>query len=324
MKIEPTTASLRALLTGLIDYAGLFPPASLDLETSARHYVDYVAGPDRWILRSFVCPATRLRELRAYLGERDPASELRVTALAPPPSDGSWEETLDYTFDAADRFDRACESAGAYVESFELKISARTADDPDALQRALSYLVQRAESRSEADYFVEITPAPGETRRAAEVVSRFRDRLHPRYLGLKLRTGGVKPADVPSSASVAEFICSCRDNAVPFKATAGLHHPLYHHSDDVGTMMHGFLNVFAGSIVAAVHGIGDDTLARLLQVDDLSEFVWTDDGFNLGPYRVSVDEIREVRGSLAVSFGSCSFDEPRDDLLTLGLATSKS
>ena len=57
------TPSLQALLAGAIDYAGMFPPASLDLEQSARNYFAYGAAPEAWMLGRFVCPASRLHEL---------------------------------------------------------------------------------------------------------------------------------------------------------------------------------------------------------------------------------------------------------------------
>src|SRR5438034_7858967 len=56
-------ASLRALLTGVIDYAGLFPPAGLPLEQAIRNYARYRQEPESWMLGRFVCPAARLAEL---------------------------------------------------------------------------------------------------------------------------------------------------------------------------------------------------------------------------------------------------------------------
>ncbi|MGH9587513.1 MAG: hypothetical protein ACRD3F_11215, partial [Acidobacteriaceae bacterium] len=77
------TASGRALMTGLIDYAGLFPPAALDMLSAVRHYGGYLAGPDKWALGRFVVPAVRLREFEAAFdevccGEREPIWPLSV------------------------------------------------------------------------------------------------------------------------------------------------------------------------------------------------------------------------------------------------------
>ena len=55
--------SLRALLHGIIDYAGLFPPANLPLDQAVRNYARYCTEPDSWMLGRFVCPVTELAEL---------------------------------------------------------------------------------------------------------------------------------------------------------------------------------------------------------------------------------------------------------------------
>src|SRR5262245_38924762 len=60
--------ALRALLGGIIDYAGLFPPAQLPLEEAIRNYARYRTEPESWMLGRFVIPATRLKEL-AELGK---------------------------------------------------------------------------------------------------------------------------------------------------------------------------------------------------------------------------------------------------------------
>src|SRR4051794_23711208 len=75
----PMTDSLRALLSGAIDYAGLFPPAQLPLTQAYYNHVEYLWSPESWLLGRFVCPAARLPELAA-LGPL-PAG-FRVTVLA--------------------------------------------------------------------------------------------------------------------------------------------------------------------------------------------------------------------------------------------------
>src|SRR5436309_1541360 len=55
-------ASLTALMTGLVDYAGLFPPAQLSMADAAANYLQYRASGDAWMLGRFVCPAPRLGE----------------------------------------------------------------------------------------------------------------------------------------------------------------------------------------------------------------------------------------------------------------------
>src|ERR1700736_6995751 len=71
--------SVRNLLIGLIDYAGLFPPAGLDMSTAIRNFEQYRAGEFSWALGRFIVPASRLTELHSPL----PLSVLAGTNLGP-------------------------------------------------------------------------------------------------------------------------------------------------------------------------------------------------------------------------------------------------
>ena len=57
------TKSVRALLAGLIDYAGLFPPAALSMQDAVRNYARYREGAHAWALGRFVVPADRASEV---------------------------------------------------------------------------------------------------------------------------------------------------------------------------------------------------------------------------------------------------------------------
>jgi hypothetical protein len=61
--------TLRTLLAHAIDYAGLFPPAQLDMPGAVAEYESYLASSDAWALGRFVVPAARLRELAAAAGD---------------------------------------------------------------------------------------------------------------------------------------------------------------------------------------------------------------------------------------------------------------
>ncbi|HYO76765.1 MAG TPA: hypothetical protein VE010_09910 [Thermoanaerobaculia bacterium] len=55
--------SLRALLEGLIDYAGLFPPAALSMQDAVRNYARYREDEYAFALGRFVVPADRAEEV---------------------------------------------------------------------------------------------------------------------------------------------------------------------------------------------------------------------------------------------------------------------
>ena len=82
--------------------------------------------------------------------------------------------------------------------------------------------------------------------------------------------------------------------------------------------MHGFLNVLGAGVLAAEHGWNAVQTAAMLEDEDAASFAFTDDAFTWREWQISTDRIRAHR-QLVTSFGSCSFDEPREDLRALRL-----
>ena len=138
---------------------------------------------------------------------------------------------------------------------------------------------------------------------------------------MKIRTGGVKASMIPSIEQAAFFIHTCREKQVRFKATAGLHHPLRHNSSelDVKTKMHGFLNVFGAAILSHARGLSESILREMLEDESAESFSFDDQGLRWRDHRASSDQITRARREFAISFGSCSFTEPLEDLQKLGL-----
>jgi hypothetical protein len=121
--------------------------------------------------------------------------------------------------------------------------------------------------------------------------------LAERGLRAKVRCGG---AEVPTAAALGRFLSACRAAGVPFKATAGLHHPL------ADGDQHGFLNVIAACAF-------EDSAA-------LSESVALEpEGLRWRDRLARPDELERVRREQLVAVGSCSFFEPVDDLKELGV-----
>lgn len=137
----------------------------------------------------------------------------------------------------------------------------------------------------------------------------------------KLRTGGVKPEAIPAVADVAAFLVACAERLLPFKATAGLHHPvramqaLTYDADAPRATMHGFLNVFLAAVFA---WHGDRDLEPVLAETDPAAFRF-DDRAHWRDRSLAAEQVRDARLHFAHSFGSCSFDEPVRDLESLGL-----
>jgi hypothetical protein len=129
--------------------------------------------------------------------------------------------------------------------------------------------------------------------------------------GAKIRCGGATAA--PPVEAVAEFVAACRDAGVRFKATAGLHHAI--RAGDA----HGFLNVLAAAVFAHAQGLTADELVPLLAEEDPSAFAVDAGGLSVRDHRAGAEEIAAARDELFVAYGSCSFDEPVEDLTGLGV-----
>ncbi len=136
--------------------------------------------------------------------------------------------------------------------------------------------------------------------------------------GAKIRCGGVTADAFPPVEAVAAFVAACRDASVPFKATAGLHHPIRHVDAATGFPMHGFLNLLAAAVFAWADGVGEAELAALLAEEDPRAFAVSPEGLAARGRFAGVDEITAAR-EWFVGYGSCSFSEPVEDLQALGV-----
>jgi hypothetical protein len=266
----PTLApAVRTGLERLIDYAGLFPPAALPIEPAVAGYEEAQASAPSWMLGRFIVRAAVLGELRAALAGR----HIALSVIATPES--------------FDEIVRVRTEGWATVGAIEIPPSI------DALDTCAAAL-ERAGLRG-IPAFVEQRPAE----RRMETLARL-------GLGAKLRCGGVEPSAYPSVADVAAFIDDAVSCGVPFKATAGLHHPVRHFNTDAGVTMHGFLNV----LVAASHaGTVDRRMLEQIVAEEQPAALRLDDE----------PALARARRERFISYGSCSFDEPVADLRTLGL-----
>jgi hypothetical protein len=140
----------------------------------------------------------------------------------------------------------------------------------------------------------------------------------------KLRTGGLTPESIPEPQSLIRIMRACVDAGVPFKATAGLHHPIrgsyrltYAEAAPTGAM-YGYLNVFLAA-AGLTQGMTDEDAAALLTEEDAAAFAPLPGGIRWRDRTIDVAGRRATRDRVAMSFGSCSFREPVDELRGLAL-----
>ena len=135
----------------------------------------------------------------------------------------------------------------------------------------------------------------------------------PRF-GFKLRTGGVTIDDYPASALVVKTIDACLRADVAWKATAGLHRSLRHYNEALQVWSHGFLNLFAAAVFAEAHHLDGETLQRIFKEQSPDKFIFESEAIVWNDLRVTIEQIELARKSGLRSFGSCSFDQPQNDL----------
>lgn len=301
---------VNVFLEELIDYAGLFPPASLDLDAAVETFVRHRSSPQAAALGRFVIPASRLDEFSTLASPHLPAvPEFDATDDDPEPwavsalvSAAGDLEKVEADLALIEAFNDRHTTVGkgaAIVDTIELK--AETGQEIDAI---LDRLDDEIYPYFELDH-------RGDVRGAVAAIAGLDG-------GAKVRTGGITPEAHPTVDELAGFILACHRAEVPFKATAGLHHPVRAHQASVGVVQFGFLNVFVGAALLHAGVVDASTFGEVLAEESADAFEHSTDGLGWRGRMIDVEQLVAARSRFGHSFGSCSFDEPMQDLVTLG------
>jgi hypothetical protein len=277
-----TITHFDGLLTRLCDDAALFPPGNLPLAEAVPAHVAHLASEHRALVGPFIVSAAGVDALGPLLGGAEEGSfEVAVTVPAP------------------DRVTAALAAAAGVpaLRVVALEVAVPTGVDPSTVVPALDTALA---GRTGLEVYVEL---PRDDRRPALVAELVGTPYHA-----KLRTGGVRADLYPDEDELAAAVVACVSAGVAFKATAGLHHAVRNTDPSTGFEQHGFLNVLA-AVDAAQAGATTGEVATLLAERD---------SFAVAALVAGLDE--RVREAFR-SFGTCSIDDPRDELVALGLLT---
>ncbi len=325
--------SMRVLVDSIVDYAGLFPPAKLDMGEAVDRYSAYHAAAESWMLARFITPASRLDEFteraaRHWEREAD-AEPWFISALVGGGGGGAGgggdlDAEIDRIFAFNQKYapdfgpldpesgaagpgggdDEPRVTGGAVIDTIELKVA-----NGREIDRALHIIPEQLEPYFEIDW-------REDTRGMLSALAGTGARA-------KIRTGGVTPDQIPPAEAVAQFIANCAAADVPFKATAGLHHPIraeypltYEPGCARGTM-HGFINVFMAAVFVRAGGMSPMKAVALLSETDASAFQFGESHASWRGHEIEIARLAAVRERFAISFGSCSFEEPVEDLRML-------
>lgn len=311
--------SLRTLLDGVIDYAGLFPPAQLDMDAAVARYAEHRASDACWLLGRFVLPVARLGEFERAAGPQlaaddEAAGKGKKSHARDAAPTGAWHLAALLGADVEQEATRVLQfnsrhatgrRADAIVESVEMRASTRA-----EIER-----LAKATRDTGAQVYAELPPG-GDPRPLVEAAAACGVRA-------KVRTGGVTADAFPAAAELARFVVACAEVGVPFKATAGLHHALrgehaltYDAGAPRGTMF-GFVNVLLAAALAR-EGATAAELEPLLEERSSSAIVFDDDRVTWRERPITMTSLARARREGLTAIGSCSFSEPVDELRALG------
>lgn len=286
---------IRNLLKGLLDYAGLFPPARLEMALAAQEYERQRGGEHGFVVDRFVVPANRLDELAAARAELGGNAVWPLAVLVGFGELGEERARIE-----------KLERGGLF--------EAAAIEGKPAIPDQVAQLVNAFEGRK---VYCEL-PTKGDPSPWLDALLEFGGRA-------KIRTGGIVAEAFPTVAELARFLFAAAAVQLPFKATAGLHHPLRgeykltYEADSPSATMHGFLNLFLAAAFLRAGEIDEAGARELLAEKRESAFEWTSFGLRWAGARLSAEAIAEARKGFALSYGSCSIDEPLADLRRLHL-----
>lgn len=287
--------SIKALLSSIVDYAGLFPPAKLCMREAMANYAHDRITSHNWMLGRFIVSASRLHEFEALL----PKFPLKQWSLGIILS-GNVELELEKLQSISDND----------------KIAIAALEFPPLPPNEIESLFPRLGTGVETFFEIPLN-ADLEPYLAA---------LQYSNVSAKIRTGGITAEAFPNLSQLSHHIVSFAEAQVCFKATAGLHHALpgkyslTYEPDSDFAQMHGFLNVAIAAVFAYYQKVTPEEIVKILKEPSLNNFHFWEDKIGWKSHNLNLSEIEKARQHFFRSFGSCSFLEPIEELKKLQLS----
>lgn len=322
-------SAIYLFMENLIDYAGMYPPARLPLTDALQRYLSYRKNKYSTFLSRFICPAGKLDELSTRVSTLMADEKPVVLSVTGQPHESTAEflSGLQGDIGKMERLYRRRNNR-VTIDFYEIKFPAELLEKPAAgeiqsfLKKTTGLFQENFDSP--VRLFFEGDFRGNWEERLTAIFNGFR-----RYResapeqtgslpGFKIRCGGETLDAYPSPAQVAFTLVQTAHYRIPLKATAGLHHPIRHFNKAAGVQMHGFINLF-GTGILLYHSPQQAYLAREIIEDEIpAHFQFNERGFFWKDLFVPVKTIREARSRFLISYGSCNFEEPIQDLADLG------
>jgi hypothetical protein len=293
---------IELLVDNLIDYAGLFPPAQLSLDDTIENYITYTSSRHSHMLAKLILPENLIEEAYLKLKQIKLPNKIPISLLT---------NNVSKNLNDFHKY-----SAVFNLENIEEKIS-----DIKDLEKSVSEASSHTNEHNSLRVFFELDGVLLRDTWEKEIIQQLEilNKYNSNQIGLKIRCGGVTPDLTPKTERLAEYLKLSANIEIPIKFTAGLHHPLYSYHQSFSGFMHGFLNVYLATFFAYKCKINTSEIIKILEAKSLNDFKFSDKFIRWQSYEIANTDISILREKRVFSFGSCSFDEPIDDLRSLGL-----
>ncbi len=325
-------------MNGLIDYAGLFPPADLPLNEAINEYAEQLKSENSAMLSRFIIPISKLDDLDDFVPLFASIGPLRLSVLGG--GGNNDDEYLNKINQNVADINRYREKHGdkIQIDVIECKMATNT-PSRSTMQEATTTL-----NKNGLMHYHEFAELPyvGINYSTNEDESSWNEVIVPTVeliseiegAGVKLRCGGIVKEAFPSVEQVAAMIQTCVLAKAPMKFTAGLHHPIRHFADEYDEFMHGFINTFGAGVFATTFPTPKNSqekyrmfilLSHMIDDQNAENFSFSDNSMSwkVGDdrdteFEIDGEKIESARKNGMISYGSCSFQEPIDDLAQLG------
>lgn len=318
--------ALQILCHRLFDYAGLFPPAKLDLNSALQYYLDYQIHKYHDMLGKFVLPANKCRETDFFLSQNKTLSVVPFSVLL------SQAKNLNAFFDVLQEdYNNLCVLAkndNCIISSFEFSLPSDCFHEHENLFSVFDKIQKQFLSlknlSKQTAFFCEIPFLPHEEMNLILFKIKQFNEIKQNKISIKIRTGGITPQSIPTIETLTNTFLLLAKHSLSFKVTAGLHVPVPNFNQTVNAQMHGFLNVIFSSFFAFFYDLYfqksscsiKQTIAALLQSIDYSNCRIQNEGvsvfINDKEMFFSNKTISVFRENYFKGIGTCDFFEPID------------
>lgn len=324
--------SIQQLLTSSINYAGLYPPASLGLQEALRSYIDFSHSKYSWMLSSLVLPHDQLPLLSNFSDRRHLLDEPLNLCITGPETNTLFEfKNVINSIEKELLTAHSGYPGEVRTHLLELKLPAASVDtlNPEELIKSLEAVVSSAaESRLLPHrVFFEV---PGNefdaeiTKKIIKVIAVHNKSILKRkvqnylFSGIKLNCSAKEGAKVPSAKYLAEVLLYARDANIAVKFSGKENAPFPEYNYSIESKMHGFINVLVASMLAYTQDLTIEETVEVLEDRNPENFLFKDEYIAWRELAAPIMEVKMLRMLSITSFNFSNFSAPIHGLKELG------